>query len=167
MRRTAKHRTRGAPTTPTAAVATTTAITGATTDRSGTGQPRHHHQYHTRHQSASIASITSSSNDSPRSSVSEGQHEEEQENKTEIKNAASRVVNGLKTDTTEVLSSSKKQIGAAAARLPEPVRFGLVVVLSLALDALGRWFVGYWTGYEVGRIEREDSKGWVEVLWRV
>ncbi|KAL2124088.1 hypothetical protein VTJ04DRAFT_453 [Mycothermus thermophilus] len=168
MPRTAKHRTRGAPTTPTAAVAaTTTTITGVTTDRSGTGQPRHHHQYHTRHQSASIASITSSSNDSPRSSVSGEQHEEAQEDKTEIKNATSRVVNGLKTDTTEALSSSKKHIGAAAARLPEPVRFGLVVVLSLALDALGRWFVGYWTGYEVGRIEREDSKGWVEVLWRV
>ncbi|KAL1843414.1 hypothetical protein VTJ49DRAFT_1764 [Mycothermus thermophilus] len=69
------------------------------------------------------------------------------------------------------VSLPKGRGSGAAARLPNPVRFALAVVLSFALEALGRSFVDHWTGGEVAAIAREASdesvERWAGVVWKL
>ncbi|KAK3944645.1 hypothetical protein QBC46DRAFT_157740 [Diplogelasinospora grovesii] len=59
---------------------------------------------------------------------------------------------------------------SVASRLPEPIRFALVVVLSFTLSALAQSFLGEWTGGELATIARQpESRTEVAVLtaWRI
>lgn len=92
--------------------------------------------------------------------------------------AAKALAHDTATATSGVAEAvSNSKIGAAAlapgrraARLPNPVRFALAVVLSFALSSLGRSFVDHVSSNEVGAIAREDRsdvEGYVLAGWKL
>ncbi|KAL2271734.1 hypothetical protein VTJ83DRAFT_1105 [Remersonia thermophila] len=76
-------------------------------------------------------------------------------------------------DVKEAVSSLPTESApapSAAARLPNPVRFALAVILSFALETLGRSFVDHQTGNEAAAISIEEPEGlelWGGVWWKL
>jgi len=82
------------------------------------------------------------------------------------KEAAVSAIDGA----TTALETSPAVRHAARARLPGPIRFALVVILSFALSSLGHSYLGVWTEGGLAGVARQpqsDVETGVLIAWKL